>query len=505
VTTALERSSQKGRGATGGGFLQPSDPTSAWPDAAPRAQGSRISRFFRDPAWPIVAMLGGWPLWWALGIADYAVPLLAIPMAYRMYMWRAKRTRAIRVPQGFGLWIIFLIVMLAGIATISLEAPETINTPTSGRIVSWALRALLYLGATVVLLYAGNLTEQELPRRRLVWQLALVGIYSIIGGLAGLAAPHLHFTAPLALVVPASIQAKAVEIAQMLHPSLTQLQTFQGRGRPQAPFTYSNEWGNNLAIMLPWLAVVWLERRSRSRWQRRIASAVLLVAIIPAILSFDRGLWIGLVAITCYVIARTATKSLAKLTLVLCGVVVIAMAILLSPLSGLISQRLTHGSSDSGRAAQAVIAWEAALKSPIIGYGDTRHQQGSTHSIVVGRTANCSDCGQQDIGAHGQVFLLLIANGFVGTFFYLAFFIYGAWRYRRDRSLYGLAGELVILLGFVFMFAYLSVGVTLAFTMIAYAVLWRNDTQREELEPFRTVGSDHDRNGRRVTASGPPV
>lgn len=508
MTTALERGQNNGARPGGSATLPPvpAVPAPPWPGDARRPRGSLAVRFFRDPAWPVAALLAGWPLWWALGVSEFAIPLLAAPMVYRMYMWRAKRTRSIRIPPGFGLWVAFLIVMLAGVATLSLQAPGTIGGPTSSRLASWGVRVLLYFGATVGLLYAGNLTEQELPRRRLVWLLALMGIFTVIGGLAGIVAPHLHFTSPLAAVVPASLQANNVEIASMLHPALTQLQTFEGRGRPQAPFTYANGWGNDAAILLPWLVVVWLERRVRSRWQRRTAGAVLLVAIIPIVLSFDRGLWIGLICAACYVVVRTATASLSKLTLVVTGLLVVVVVILLTPLSGLISQRLSHGSSDSGRAAQAVIAWDAAVKSPIIGYGDTRHQQGSSHSIVVGRTAGCSDCGQQDIGSHGQVFLLLISNGFVGTVFYLAFFGYGAWRYRRDKSLYGQAGELVILLGFVFMFAYMSVGITLSLTMIAYAVLWRNDmSRREELEAAEAVRPPGAGPGRGMITSGLPA
>ncbi|HEY2577016.1 MAG TPA: O-antigen ligase family protein, partial [Streptosporangiaceae bacterium] len=420
MTTALERGGQNGR------VHHPGPPLTETPELPGGLPQRRLSWFKRDPAWPLVALLAGWPLMWATGLSEFAIPLLALPMVYRMYMWRAKRLRPIKTPPGFGLWILFLIIMIAGAATLSLQAPETIGGSTSSRFASWAVRVLLYLGATAILLFTGNLTEEELPRRRLVWLLALLGIYTIFGGLAGIAAPSLHFTSPLAVLVPASLQSNNVEIASMLHPALSQLQTFQGRGRPQAPFTYSNGWGNDVAILLPFIFVVWLERGLHSKWVRRICSFCLAIAIFPIVLSFDRGLWLGIIAIALYVIARTATQSLARLSLVMGGVLVVVIVIAVSPLSGLITTRLSHGSSDSGRAAQAVIAWEAALKSPILGYGDTRHQQGSTHSIAVGRTAGCSDCGQQDIGSHGQVWLLLISNGFPGTFFYLAFFVYAA-------------------------------------------------------------------------------
>src|SRR5262249_5331243 len=76
--------------------------------------------------------------------------------------------------------------------------------------------------------------------------------------------------------------------------------------------------------------------------------------------------------------------------------------------------------------------------------------------------------------------LLIFANGFPGAFFYFAFFGYGIWQFRRDRTPYGYAGILVLLLSFVFSTVYLAVGPPLMFMMLSYALLWRNDTYRRE-------------------------
>jgi hypothetical protein len=117
------------------------------------------------------------------------------------------------------------------------------------------------------------------------------------------------------------------------------------------------------------------------------------------------------------------------------------------------------------------------LASPFIGYGDTRHEQGSTNSIAVGKTLKCHSCGSRDVGGNGQLWLLMICSGLLGTGLYFGFFAYGAWRYRRDLTPYGMAGVLVILLGFVFAIVYIAVGPPLVFTMLAYALLWKNDRE----------------------------
>jgi hypothetical protein len=84
------------------------------------------------------------------------------------------------------------------------------------------------------------------------------------------------------------------------------------------------------------------------------------------------------------------------------------------------------------------------------------------------------------VGNNGQLWLLFICSGFAGAALYFAFFAYGTWRYWRDTTPEGIAGVLVLLLTFVFMVVYTAVGAPLGITMLAYAVLWRNEQARRE-------------------------
>jgi hypothetical protein len=429
----------------------------------------------RDPAWPLVVVLIGWPAWWALGIEDQIFILAAIPMAMRLSRLRAQHGRKITLPPGLGIWLLFLIVMLAGAAALTLQAPDTIASPVSNRVLAWVYRALDYGAATVTLLYVGNLTDRELPRKRLAWLLGLVGIYAVVGGLAGVVDPTFGFTSPLARVLPASLQQG---LAAALNPGTSQVMGFLGfaEGRVKAPFTYTNQWGNCLAILLPWLYVAW--RSYGTRVQRRVIFPLFIVALVPVVLSLDRGLWVGLIVLVVYLAVRLAAQGkLAVLGAVCAALVVASIVILASPLGSLVTQRLNHGQSDRIRASLTSLALKDAASSPLIGYGDTRHMQGSTQSIAVGATANCKRCGNSSVGSNGQLELLLITTGFLGTVLYIAFFGYCMWRYRRDKTPYGMAGELVLLLMFVFMPVYEAAGPPLAFTMLAIAILWRNDRE----------------------------
>jgi hypothetical protein len=456
--------------------------------------------FARHPAWPIGAYLILYPLWWATGLADFMPSILIIPIGYRLYRWRAYHERKLRLPPGIGLWLIFLIIMLAGVFTISQTAPQTVSGPVSGRLISYGFRATDYIGVTLMLLLAGNLTEKELSRKRLAWWMGLLGIYTVAGGLGSLVDKHFQFTALLYYLLPKSLQNNNGFIYIMMHPGFAEVMTILGyaQGRVKAPFDYTNTWGEMLAILLPWLLVAWWTYGSRR--ERRWTVVVSALALICAVISLDRGLWVGAGCGILYLAVRFAARGRLGMLAGVFGVIALAGVIVVaSPLQSLIQQRLQHGKSNASRSSLSLIAVQDAVSSPLIGYGDSRHELGSVNSIAVGKTANCNNCGSRDIGGNGQLWLLLISSGFLGTFFYLAFFAYGAIRYWRDPTPYGLAGVLVLLLGFVFVIVYMAIGAPLACTMLSYAILWKNERARRiEAAAAAAAAAEADRSGARV-------
>ena len=174
------------------------------PDSAGRPRPSApagagpLGDWLRDhPAWPVTALLAAYPLWWALGVADMMWIGLAVPMATRMLAWRAHGTRSLRLPPGFGLWLLFLVWTLASLVTISQTAPGTVPSAVSHRVISYADRTATYVALTLLLLYVGNLTEAELSKRKVAALLGLVGIYSAAFGIAGIIAPNFEFNSPM--------------------------------------------------------------------------------------------------------------------------------------------------------------------------------------------------------------------------------------------------------------------------------------------------------------------
>jgi O-antigen/teichoic acid export membrane protein len=464
-----------------------------------RRRVSRLKRWSADhPAWPVTALLAFYPLWWAMGLADESVIFMAIPMLLRMCSWH-RSGRAIKVPPAFGLWLLFLVCAAAGGATLGLQAPNTVVSPLSNRLLSFGDRSLTYAALTVLLLYAGNLLEGELARRRLAWLLGLVGIYATIGGVAGVVAPSFQFTSPMAYLLPRSMQANNL-LQATLYPGFAQVTGILGvtEGRPKAPFEYTNTWGECLSILLPWLFVVWWSYGSRR--QRKLVVITAAIALIPLVYSLNRGVWVGVGLTAVYLAVRLAARGKLAMLGVVCGILaLVAVAILATPLQGLVTARLQHQQSNSIRASLSGAAIQAANAAPITGFGDTRHQQGSATSIAVGPSSSCPTCAQYPVGSNGQLYLLLVCDGWLGAALFFSFFAYLAWRYRRDKTPYGMAGVLVILLSFLYMFAYDSLTAPLEFTLLAVALLWRNDQWRRG-ESGENRGVDHPSPARRVLA-----
>ena len=480
----------------------------AWP-VTTEPTSRRILPFdlSRHPAWPVTALLIGYPLWWVLGLSDFMWIILAVPMIMRMIGWRARGTRGLRLPPGFGIWALFLVCAIAGVATIGLTAPGTAASPVSHRVVAYAFRTATYLGITVLLVYAGNLTEAELPRRRLAWMLGLVAIYATVGGVAGMLAPHFQFTSPLGAVLPHGLKSNSF-VHVVTTPGLAELQNVLGvnsaNPRPKAPFDYTNTWGACLTMLMPWLIVGWWYGATQRR--KVLVGSVVIIAAAPLLYSLNRGVWAGAGLSLAFLLFRLVAKRpralLATLTI---GLVVIGFVLVATPVTSVIGGRLAHPQSNNLRGGLDALAVRDALASPVIGYGDTRKQIGSQKSISVGPSAKCASCGQQEVGGTGQFWLLLVCDGLVGAILYVGFFASGIWRFRRDRTPYGEAGILVLLLSLLYMYTYSGAGPVLGFTMLAYALLWRNELERRRQPVGHPLGSSRPRLTERGTMTPEPI
>ncbi|GGJ99577.1 hypothetical protein GCM10010123_31860 [Pilimelia anulata] len=448
-------------------------PPRAATDPHPTVAGRHAGGLRPLPAWPLVAPLAAFPLWWALGLGVLVFSLAAVPMAYLLL--RAHRSgRVLRTPPGFLFWLVFLAAVVIGLAALDADPPGTVPGAIGDRLFGAGYRISQYGVATVVLLYAGNLAEAELPRRRLVQLLGWLFGVTVAGGFLGIVAGHFAFTSPVELLLPAGVRNQPF-VQSLVHPYAAQIMDLVGGAapRPAAPWGYTNTWGNNYCLLVGWfIAAVW--GRLGRPGLKLLAAGVLAASIAPVIISLNRGLWIGLAVSAVYVAVRLALRGNLAAFGALAGAVLLAGGLVLAtPLGDVLTARLDNGKSNGVRSYLAEKSVEGLLATPIVGYGSTRSTLGGRNSITVGERADCARCGNFTIGGTGQLWQLLYAHGLAGTIGYLGFLGYGLWRFRRDHTAVGLAGSVTLISSLVATLWYNALVTPLIFTFLGYALLWR--------------------------------
>ena len=446
-------------------------------DAAERTGLDRpYLRARRLRAWPLTGTLLMFPLWWALGLGVLIFYLAAVPMAVAMWRWKAAGGQ-LRLPPAFLLWVLFLVVVTIGIFSLEADPAGTLEGTLAGRLDSYAFRLAGYVALTILLLYAGNLSREELSQRRLVMLLCWLAVVTIAGGLLGMVAPHFEFTAPFEFLLPAGVRADSF-VQSLVHPTSAQIMNLLGgkTARPGAPWGYTNTWGNNACLLIGWIVVAAWGFKS-SRKAKLLAVAALAIATAPIVYSLNRGLWIGLGVMAVYVAVRLALRGrLAALAVLATAALALGAARARTPLGDTVYARIDDGKSNGVRWFITVKAVEGMAESPAIGFGSTRSTQGGRNSIAVGQSSDCARCGNFTVGGDGQLWQLLFAHGLLGTVTYLGFFVAGLWRFRRDVTPIGLAAGAAIVSTFAAMLWYNALVTPLAMTFLAYAALWRNPT-----------------------------
>jgi hypothetical protein len=433
---------------------------------------------FRGPAKPLALLFVLYPLWWLLGFAAFAWLVFAVPMGVFLL-----QRRPLRFPPWFVVWLAFLAVVSLGIFTLGVQAPNTlpVGSVTNAFIV-YALRLLDYLALTVILLYAGNLDEEELPSSKLVLMLGVLFGWTALGGLLGMALPHLEFDSPVQRILQSSVLDSLVPgpslannelVGQLTHVTVAQSQELLGAPRPSAPFEFTNSWGNNYAVLIGWFVIAFVLWGTRRR--RFLALTLLAASVVPAVYSQNRGMWLGLVLVLGYLVVRLVLLGRYGLVLgALAATAGMALCVfLIPPLDAVITGRINNPHSNEIRGQLARQSWDAAVSSPIVGYGTTRQTIGSGRSAAIGRSAQCPQCGNRVIGSTGQLWLLLISNGLVGTALYLIFFAQAVVRYWRDHTWIGIVGVQALLLTLFFSLFYVALVSPLAVGILSLAVLWR--------------------------------
>lgn len=394
------------------------------------------------PRWPFTAMLALFPLWWVLGFAEMAW----IPLAACMVVLMVRRG-GIQVPRGFAIWLLFVVLMCASV----------IGVDTSGRLIGFVYRALLYVMITVVFVYVYNARE-TLTLRYVLGVFTLFWLWAVLGGFAGIVAPEFSFRTPLGYILPQGLQANEL-IGEMVVRRLTQYNPDSWLAldpRPSAPFLYTNGWGNVYSITLP-MVVAYLTVIPRGRRFWLVLLAIPL-SLIPAFLTLNRGMFIGLAVAAAYLFFRFALagKLRAVALLSVIGVIAAAAAIALD-IGSKLTDRVETSSSTEDRANLYEETFVRTLQSPLFGYGAPR--------------PSFTD-GAPSAGTQGHLWMVMFSHGFPALICFVAALVWMFFATMRtgNTALMILHTVQLVILVEIFFYGVLPNGLILTFPAAALAM-----------------------------------
>lgn len=397
------------------------------------------------PVWPLYALYVGFPVWWFLGLGDMIWPVLALPMLVNLVL-RGN----VRVPRGFGVWLLFMVWM----------SITVIQVDSMGRVVGFTFRALAYFAATIIFLYVYNSSTRTLPLARVANLLTVFWAVVVAGGFLGILLPGGSINTLMGRVLPNWLQANDV-VAAMVHPKFAQYTPFSGTftsPRPSAPFLYTNNWGNNYSLLLPFVLIALIHmRRGPARW---FVTAMIPVSLVPAFLTLNRGMFLALAVGFTYMAVRFAFRRQLK-GLVAVGIlfaVAVGLSVVL-PVQELVAARVSSSDTNETRTAVYQEALDRTVESPLLGHGAPRPSEATA--------------GAPAVGTQGQFWMVLFSHGFPGAALFVGWFWVMVWRTRKPMSTSGLWLHVVCVMALLECFYYGMLSSGLILVMIAAAAALR--------------------------------
>jgi len=300
------------------------------------------------------------------------------------------RSSSVRVPKGaiplvaLTAWVLVTIVRVSGVSMIPL----------------FVYRWMLWASALACMVWLANDLSARVSSARVVRLLAALWIVLVAFGYLAMMFPSVQ--------VPSFVQSLLVR--QLGHPlpqpsflydltiiRFAELQEFVGHAvpRPAAPMAYTNGWGSTIGLLTPFFAVSWLG--SPGRLRRNVGVCLALAALVPMIVSTNRGLWVSLAVALLYYGVRRAVAGDARvlISVVLAGLFVVIVT-LATPLSQVVNDRFSGAeASNATRERLYDTAFEQSVASPLLGYG-------APDSVDTGPA----------IGTHGLLWYTMFAHGF---------------------------------------------------------------------------------------------
>lgn len=423
--------------------------------AAPKSPESAQPSAQTLPRWPVTAAFALYPVWWFLGLLD----LILVPLAVVMLL-HLVRARDVRVPRGWGVWALF--VLWAGCSVIMLDE--------LGAFIGFTYRYLLLLASTVLFVYVYN-ARRHLNDRYLLGLMTGVWVTVVVGGYLAILFPDTTWRTPMAYVldvVKAAAPGSSIVfnndlVIQMVIRRFAQYNvtsTLDLAPRPAAPFRYTNNWGNVYSLLLP-LVVAYALRASARR--RLLIWTLLPLSAVPALLTLNRGMMLGILVAVLYLAVRALLNGRPTLFMATILATLVAVGLFFAlPIQERLDNRLGEGaSSTETRSSVYQQALASVPDSPFFGYGTPLEGTNPTAPPV---------------GTQGQVWIILVSHGALALAAALGWLVSVIVRTRRRWDAVGLAAHTAVLVGTMELFYYGAVPYGLPLLLCAAALALRAPT-----------------------------
>jgi hypothetical protein len=338
------------------------------------------------PLWPLAAMFGLMPLWWALGVWYFVWPFFGAAM----FVLLTTRGR-VRLPTGTALWLVLL-------AVIALSATRLDRVT---QLFVFILRYGHLLTAFIVGVYVYNLARDKVPWVRIANPLVVFWFATVALGWVGVLAPKLSLPSPFEIVLPERLSGERF-ITDITHLDATEFnpRSYHPIYRPAAPYPYTNNWGTAYCFLVPFVLAY---LTSVKRGAMRIPLLVSLpLSIVPAFLTLNRGMFIGLGAGVLYLLGREILRGRVRLLLPVAAILLAGWIVtLFIPVIDLITNRTSTTDTTSDRFDLYVQTWAAVMHSPLLGYGQPNAVD-TTHAA-------------EPLGTQGMIWQVLYSHGIPAT------------------------------------------------------------------------------------------
>ena len=339
-------------------------------------------------------MFGLVPLWWILGGLYLFWGAFAIILAIVLLT-----SGKVLLPTGSVLWL-----LLIGLIVVSATRMEKVTG-----FFMYGIRLAFVLAAFLVYLYVYNAARSGIRWQRLFRPLMFFWLAMVALGWLGVLMPRFTMTTPVEMLLPGSISGDRI-VQALTHVHATEFVATSKNPyfRTAAPYPYTNNWGTGFAILVP--CVVAYLTSVREGLLRKVLIFSLPLALIPAFLTLNRGMFIGLGAGLVYLGLRALLRGDVRVIASIVGVAVLAwVATLVVPVTDLINNRVQNTDSTRDRADLYWQTVDAVARSPLLGYGGPRMVD-TTHAT-------------EPLGTQGQVWMMMYSHGIPALLVFLLLFV----------------------------------------------------------------------------------